>query len=73
MRIRLLRKGEARKAAAIVGENYSRKYELSARKEIGDMFATGGGPRPVYFVAEERGQIIGFAGYIQSWMDYNIY
>lgn len=29
--------------------------------------------KPVYITAEERGEIIGIAGYIQSWMDYNIY
>ena len=28
---------------------------------------------PQYIVAEDKGEIIGLAGYIQSWMDYNIY
>lgn len=72
MRIRPLRKNEVTDAALIVGKNYSRQYELLARKELGDMF-TRGGPRPVYFVAKEYGLIVGFAGYIQSWMDYSIY
>ena len=73
MKIRLLRKGEAREAAAIVGKNYSRKFESLAREEMEDMFNKGGGPRPIYFIAEEHGKIIGVAGYIQSWMDYNVY
>lgn len=72
MKIRLLRKGEVNGAASIVGKNYSREYELLARKELRDMF-TKGGPRPVYFVAEEQGCVVGFAGYVQSWMDYNVY
>jgi N-acetylglutamate synthase-like GNAT family acetyltransferase len=29
--------------------------------------------KPQYVIAEDKGEILGFAGYIQSWMDYNIY
>ncbi len=29
--------------------------------------------RPNYIVAEEKGEVLGFGGYIQSWMDYNVY
>lgn len=71
--MRLLRTNEVRVTASMVGKNYSREYELLARRELGDMFSSRGGPRPIYFVAEEQGRIVGFAGYIQSWMDYNIY
>jgi N-acetylglutamate synthase-like GNAT family acetyltransferase len=72
MKIRLLQKKDIDQAAAIVGKNYSKKYGKSAMQEIAEMFSKA--PiRPVYWVAEEKDKILGFAGYMQSWMDYNIY
>jgi ribosomal protein S18 acetylase RimI-like enzyme len=70
--IRLLKKSEIKTAAAIVGVNYSKKYELSCAKELRDMFGKAA-IKPVYFVATEKGKIVGFAAFIQSWMDYSIY
>jgi ribosomal protein S18 acetylase RimI-like enzyme len=72
MKIRLLKKGEIKEAAAIVGRNYSKTYEQSSALELKDMFGAGA-IKPVYFVAEDKGKIIGLAGFVQSWMDYNIY
>jgi ribosomal protein S18 acetylase RimI-like enzyme len=72
MKIRLLRKSEVRKAAGIAGKNYSKKFEQLAAAELAEMFKPG--PlKPTYFVVEEGQNIIGLGGYIQSWMDYNIY
>jgi ribosomal protein S18 acetylase RimI-like enzyme len=34
---------------------------------------TKGPVRPVYFVAEEEGKVLGLAGYVQSWMDWDVY
>jgi ribosomal protein S18 acetylase RimI-like enzyme len=72
MQIRLLKKSEIKSAAALVGKNYSKKYELSCTRELEDMFGKSA-VKPVYFVAAEKDKIIGFAGFMQSWMDYNIY
>ena len=72
MNIRLLEKKDIKSAAKIVGQNYSKKYEQSSTLELTDMFAKTSN-NPVYYVAEEKGVVVGFAGYIQSWMDYNIY
>jgi ribosomal protein S18 acetylase RimI-like enzyme len=72
MKIRLLRKSEIAKASAIAGENYSQKFARLAKNELTEMFKAG--PlKPVYFVVEESKKIVGLGGYIQSWMDYNIY
>lgn len=72
MKIRLLKKEEVKTAAKIVGVNYSKEYEKSSTLEIKDMFGKSA-VKPVYYAAEEKGKIVGFAGFIQSWMDYNIY
>ena len=73
MRIRLLQKKDIKDAAAIVGKNYSKKWEKTSTAEIASMFSKDAAIRPKYYVAEEKGAIIGFAGYTQSWMDYNVY
>ncbi len=72
MKIRLIKKNEIKKAVRIVVRNYGYKYESNATREIKEMFGAGVS-RPVYYVAEEKSQILGFAGYTQSWMDYHIY
>jgi hypothetical protein len=72
MRIRPIRKNEAGVASRIVGINYSSKYQRLSKLEIEAMFKNYTGA-PRYLVAEDGGKIVGFAGHIQSWMDYNIY
>lgn len=63
---------DIKSAAAIVGKNYSKKDEKAAIRELKEMFSES--PiRPKYFVMEEKGKILGFAGYIQAWMNYDIY
>lgn len=75
MLIRPLTENDIPYAAAIVGRNYSEeseKYVPSATLELQAMF--GDAPiKPSYFVAVHDDQIVGFAGFMQSWMDYNIY
>jgi len=72
MRIRLLRKKDISAAARIVTQNYSPHYGRIAKGELGAMFRNKVGG-PSYVVAEERGKIIGFAGFVQSWMDFHVY
>ena len=72
MEIRLLKKSEINSAARIVGKNYTKEYARMAKAEISAMFQKGAN-QPVYFVVEDQGKILGFAGHIQSWMDYNAY
>lgn len=72
MHIRPIKKSEVKFAAQIVGRNYSSQYEKSSSLEIMAMFTNSVIP-PKYVVAEDKGKIIGFAGYTQSWMDYSAY
>ncbi|QQG40152.1 MAG: GNAT family N-acetyltransferase [Candidatus Aenigmatarchaeota archaeon] len=72
MKIRYVRKHEILKAARIVGLNYSKAFELAARREIKAAFKNPIIP-PRYLVAEENGRMVGFAGFIQSWMDWHVY
>lgn len=72
MKIRPLKKADIASAAAIIGKNYSKRDEKYATRELEAMFDRAVGA-PIYYVAEEKGKIIGLAGYIQSWMDYSIY
>jgi len=72
MKIRLLKKNEINKVVKIVKENYSEKWAKIYKPEIFAMF-NNKESRPKYFVVEENKKLIGFAGYCQSWMDYQIY
>ena len=72
MKIRLLKKADIRQASAIVGKNYSKKWQKTSAAELASMFSNAA-VRPVYYVAEEGNTIIGLIGFTQSWMDYNIY
>lgn len=72
MKIRLMEKQDLKKAVVIVGDNYNHKYDQSAALELKDMFGKSS-IKPTYYVAEDQGEVIGFAGFIQSWMDYNIW
>ncbi|MBL7738903.1 MAG: GNAT family N-acetyltransferase [Chitinophagaceae bacterium] len=72
MRIRLLRIKDLKYVREIVRANYSKLYEKLAVREIKDMFIETS-IRPTYFVAEESNKVIGFAGFIQSMIDYGVY
>lgn len=72
IKIRFLTKKDIPQAAAIVGKNYSKEYQKFATLELKDMFGKQQF-KPFYFVAEKNKKIVGFAGYTQSAMDYNIY
>lgn len=72
MKIRTIKPNDIKKASKIVGQNYSKRYERMSFKEMQAMFKNYV-VKPHYIVAEEKGEIVGFAGYIQSWMDYNVY
>ncbi|KKP55786.1 hypothetical protein A2121_02825 [Candidatus Nomurabacteria bacterium GWB1_40_6] len=72
MKIRLLTKKDIEKARNIVKQNYGLKDSVSAKKEMQDMFVKGP-MRPKYLVAEDKGLIVGFAGFSQSWIDYSTY
>lgn len=67
-----MKKEDVITCASIVGANYSKKYQKSSTFELLDMFNKIS-IKPTYFVAEEKEELVGFAGFIQSWMDYNIY
>lgn len=72
MKIRPLQEADIPAAAAIVGRNYSHEFEISSAAELREMFGTAV-IKPSYIVSEEDGRILGFAGFMQSWMDYNLY
>ena len=72
MKIRDLKKEDILLLSKIVSLNYSKKYGENSKKEIEASFENKIIP-PKYLVAEEKGKIFGFAGYIQSWMDYSVY
>lgn len=59
-------------ASKIVGRNYSKLYEKFSAKEIGAAFTNSVIP-PKYLIATENKILLGFCGYIQSWMDYGVY
>ncbi|PJA48874.1 MAG: hypothetical protein CO170_01250 [candidate division SR1 bacterium CG_4_9_14_3_um_filter_40_9] len=66
------KKGEEKKLSLIVKKNYSPFYAGLACKEIGAAFKDF--PiKPKYFVAEEKGEIRGFAGFMASRIDYCVY
>lgn len=72
MLIRPMKKSEAGIASKIIGNNYSKSWELTSLKELNAMFNNKVIP-PKYLVSEDKGKIVGLGGYIQSWMDYHVY
>jgi L-amino acid N-acyltransferase YncA len=67
MKLRPIKPADIKNASKIVGQNYSRKYEKRSFTEMEAMFKNHA-VKPRYIVAEEEGEILGFAGYIQSWI-----
>jgi N-acetylglutamate synthase-like GNAT family acetyltransferase len=72
MRIRTLKKSDIPEAVSIILENHEREYGPAARRELEEAFSKSA-IRPRYVVAEDKGRVVGIAGYMQSWMDYDIY
>jgi predicted N-acetyltransferase YhbS len=72
MKIRKMRPGDIDECTAIVRTNYSVAFAKSAAKELKEMFGSAH-IKPLYFVAEEKGEIVGFAGCVESWVDYGTY
>jgi ribosomal protein S18 acetylase RimI-like enzyme len=77
VKVRKLRKNEISLVCKIVRENYplggsEKLSEKKYRAEFKAMFAHSV-IKPENYVVEKDGEIIGFAGFFQSWMDYNIY
>ncbi len=72
MKIRPLQKKDICAAAAIAGRNYSKTDEASSARELRSMWSDAA-IKPTYYVAEEKARVVGFAGYMQSWMDYCVY
>lgn len=67
-----MRPNDIKAASKIIGQNYSKQFEKSSVKELEAMFKNHA-VKPKYIVAEEKSKIIGLAGFIQSWLDYDIY
>ena len=72
MKIRMIKKREIEDAIKIIHQNYPEIDKEKPKKEIMEMFGKAL-IKPVYLVAEENKKILGIAGYIQSFQDYNIY
>ncbi len=72
MKVRYLRKNEIDKAVKIIEENNSKKYSLLAKKHLLAMFENKM-YKPKFMVAEEKGEILGFAGYIMSSLSFRTY
>ena len=72
IKIRKLRKQDIDAASAIVTRNYSPAYGRLARAEVAAMFDLSAVSRPTYYAAIEGNRLLGFAGYVVSWMDYEV-
>lgn len=72
-RIRPLKSSEVDTVAQIATEAYSdAAYGKLAKKDLLDMFSNSSS-KPSFFVAESKGKIVGFAGYMMSWADWRVY
>ena len=73
MEIRALKQEDISALAEVVWQNYrSEQYRQSALVDLNEAFSAG--PyTPTYFVADDAGVPVGFAGCMQSWMDNDVY
>lgn len=72
--VRLLERQDIPAAVDIVTQNYPEEQEYIARVRGELESAFGNGVfRPSYVAAEENGVVVGFAGYMQAAMDYDVY
>jgi len=72
MNIRLAKHSDVKKIANLLEQAFSKRDAESAKKEIKEMFSRSV-IRPTYVVAVEDHKIVGVAGFIQSWFDYQVY
>ena len=72
MNLRLAKKTDILDMVEIVKKTFSKEDVKSAKEEFAEMFSKSV-IKPIYVVAVEKEKIIGFAGYIPSWFDFNIY
>ncbi len=72
MKMRAIKPSDIKAAAKIIELNYASQYRWLDRENITAMFNNYIG-KPKYLVAEEKSNMVGFAGYIETWMDYSVY
>lgn len=71
--LRPLLKRDLAAAVAIVAQNYADPgYAAAAQDEVGAAFSRRAG-RPSFVAAVSDGALVGFAGFAQSWMAWDIY
>ena len=72
MRLRLAPKKDIEPLVAILQKTFSKADANKARSEILEILASPQN-RPTFVVAVEGSHILGLAGLVQSWLDFNIY
>lgn len=68
MKLRALKKSDLPTVLDIIDEHYSAELADVAVRDLAAMF-NGRGNKPHYLIAEEKGEVVGFGGYSESWMD----
>lgn len=72
--VRPLRPEDIDAAVAIIEQNYPGQHNgARARREMAEAFKDSAN-KPHFLVCEDgQGVVLGFGGYIESWMDYHMY
>lgn len=70
--IRRLRTDDIPACLGIVRDNYSIATAQSCHIELGQSFGDAAW-KPIFYVAELQGEIVGVGGYAVSWINYGIY